>query len=128
MAITLATPQLVVNNVTIAVVPNSVSFTEGFGKQEMRVQSAGGNVVQEIYTEDVSENLSDIKWQMVNTIENIELIRTWKTNRNANAITINSVVEDFTRSFRNVALLNNYEVKLGADTMIELEFKGTAAV
>ena len=57
----------------------------------------------------------------------IDLVRTWKSNTNANAVTITSGSE-FTRTIVRAAVINNYEVALGADTQIEVEIEGDPAV
>jgi hypothetical protein len=126
----LSTPQIIVNNVTVSIKPNSFSYTEGFGEQEMRVQSAGGNSVETVWAQNVNMSLSDVKWEMEPTDENIELIRTWKINQNDNAITAHSTSSDgtLTRSFDNAALTNNYEVNLKSDGAISLEWKARPAV
>ena len=122
----LSNPTVVVNNGSVAVVPNSVSYTEGFGEQEIKVQSAGGGSVQTVLSTNVETNCSMVKFSLHNTAENIDLIRTWKTNLNNNVISITG--EGLTRSFANAALINDYEVALGSDSTIDVEFKGDAAV
>jgi len=124
----LATPRITVNNTVIEYKPNSLSYTEGLGEQKMRTQSSGGNNVSTVYATDVESSISDIKFEMEPTEGNIEKIREWKLNANANTITIESAQLNgtFTRSFDNVALVNNYEVNTKSDGMISLEFKGTA--
>jgi len=122
----LSNPTIVVNNTAVAIVPNSFAYTEGFGEQELQVQSAGGGSVQSVLANNVETNLSMIKFSLHNTAENIDLARTWKTNANNNAITITG--EGLNRSVNNAALTNDYEVNLGADTTIDIEFKGDAAV
>jgi len=59
--------------------------------------------------------------------ENIEIVREWKSNRNANGISITD--ENFSgRTINSASLNNDYDVSLGADTQIDLEFMGDAAV
>ena len=57
----LSTPQISINGVNIAIVPNSCTFTEGFGAQTVNVQSAGGGSVSQVISNDVSTNLSTVK-------------------------------------------------------------------
>lgn len=125
MAFAIATPSIIINNTVAPVVPNSVTYTEGLGEQNVRSQSAGGGSVQMVYSDNAESKFSTVKFQMFPTPENINLIRTWKTNGNANAITITA--PGFSRSISEAALINNYEVNLGADTQIDLEFAGRGA-
>jgi len=126
MANALSNPVVTINNVVLAIVPNSVTYTEGLGEQTMRTQSAGGGSVEQVYSNNVETNQSMFKCQLFNTAENIDNIRIWKTNNNANAITLTG--EGLTRSFSSMALTNNYEVNLGSDTAIDIEFIGNPAI
>jgi hypothetical protein len=117
----ISNPQVVVNNTSIAIVPNSFSYTEGFGAQEVFTESAGGGSIQTVYANDVSTNYSMIKFTMRNYQANIDLVRSWKANQDSNTIEVTAV--DFSRSFTFAALTSDYEVKLGSDTTIDLEFK-----
>lgn len=110
MAIALSNPTVLINNISVAVVPNSVSYTEGKGEQMVRVQSAGGGSVQSVLSNNVETNLSTVKMSLFPTAENIALILTWKNNANANAISITG--SGLTRSFTNAALTSDYEVSL----------------
>lgn len=122
----LSNPTIVMNNNAVPIVPNSFFFTEGLGEQELQVQSSGGGAVQSVLANNVETNLSRFGFSLHNTAENIDLARTWKVNANNNAMT--STGEGLNRAVNNVALINDYEVRLGSDTTIDLEFKGDAAV
>jgi hypothetical protein len=128
----ISNPQVVINNVAVAIVPNSLDFTEGFGEQKQRVQSAGGGSVSVAYADNVESHFSKVKFKILNTAGNIALARSWKTNANANAITISSPSSTdsngMSRSFSNCALISDYEVGLGVDSVLDLEFHCSAAV
>jgi len=123
----LTTPTVTANNITVAIIPNTFSYTEGFGEQTLRVQNAGGGSNQQVFANNAETNLSGFKFSMLNTAENIDIIRGWKSNGNANTFTVTDV-DGFARSFNNAALTIDYEVNLGADTTIDLEFMSDAAV
>jgi len=124
---TLTTPTIQVNGEPVQIVPNSFSYTEGFGEQTLRVQSAGGAAVEAVFTDNAEMKMSDIKFSMFGTADNIALSRLWKSNGNANTL---QATDDngFARSFAGAALTANYEVGLGADTTIDLEFMSEPAV
>ena len=126
MTILVSNAVITVNNINIAYVPNSVSYTEGFGEQDVKVQTAGGGATEQIFVENVEMRFSMVKISMYQTPENISAIRGWKSNRNENVITITS--DTFSRSFAQATLTSDYEVNLGSDTQIDLEFKTRAAV
>ena len=133
MATVIANPQVIVNNIPQAIKPNSLSFTEGFGEQIMRAASAGGQSVVQILADDVTDNFSDVKFALDNTKENIESARVWKSQPGLNGIVVTGKVTDgattvrFRRVFNNASLMNNYEVPLGSDVSIDLEFKSDPA-
>lgn len=121
-----------INNSPTGYVPNSLSYEEGLGEQSISTQSAGGGIVQTVYSNNVETNKSMVKFTMFSagdaTSNNIDLIKTWKQNGSANAITISDTSSGFTRTFQNMALVNNYTVNLQDQGKIEVEFQGDPAV
>lgn len=127
-SIAIATPSIIVNNLPTYFKPNTLKYTEGLGEQNMRTQSAGGGIVDVIYSDNAESKMSMVSFEIMNTAENIELLRGWKVGLNQNAISIVDNSSGFTRNFANMAVTNNYEVNLGADTSISVEFRGDPAV
>lgn len=119
-----------VNNDPVAIKPNSLSFTEGLGEQSIRAASAGGGQVEQVYANDIESNFSQVKFEMPATVENIARAREWKSNRNQNLVQITGRTPEgrVTRSFSQAAILNDYEVPLGTDTDIPMEFKSNPAI
>lgn len=120
----LANPTVVINNTSVPVVPNSVKFKEGLGEQNVRTQASGNNV-QTVFSDNAEGKMGMVGFSIYNTPENISLARTWKTNLNENAITLTGT--NFSRTFTNMALTSDYEVNLGSDTVIDIEFIGDPA-
>lgn len=127
-SIAISTPSIIVNNIPVGILPNSFKYTEGLGEQTMRTQSAGGGSVDVVYSTNAESLMSKVTFSMLNTAQNIDLIKGWKSNLNRNAISVADQSTGFTRNFSNLALTNNYEVELGADGTIAIEFMGDAAV
>lgn len=133
MATVIANPQVIVNNIPLAIKPNSLSFTEGFGEQILRAASAGGKSVVQVLADNVEDNFSEIKFSLDNTISNIEQARIWKSQPGQNGIVVTgtvtegSVTTNFRRVFNKASLMNNYEVPLGSDVSLDLEFKSDPA-
>lgn len=118
-------PTLTINGDTVAFVPNSITYDEGFGEYKASVQTTGAGIVQQVFSQDVETALSTIKFSLKNTTDNIALARSWKANLNANQITMSYA--GFTRAFNNASLVNQYEVPLGSETMLALEWRSDAA-
>lgn len=126
--IAIANPTVIVNNIHIAVTPNSVSYTEGFGEQTMRTRTGGGGAIETVYTENVESNFSTIKFAIHSDVPYLELARGWKVLRNLNVIELIDNELDFNRVFRFCALVTNYDVALGQDSTIELEWHGEPTI
>lgn len=121
---------LLINNEAIAIIPSSLKFTEGLGEQTMRAASTGGGETETVFSNNVETNISDLMFELPTTPENIRLARSWKTNQDRNAATIaGSTPEgDVTRTFTKAALVNNYEVAIGSETNIPIEFKANKTI
>jgi len=126
--IALANPTVIVNNIHITVTPNSVSYTEGFGAQTIRIRSGGGGAIESVYTENVESNFSKIKFTIYSDVPYLELARGWKVLKNANVIELLDNQLNFNRIFRFCALITDYDVALGHDSTIELEFHGEPTI
>ena len=119
-----------VNNDPIAIVPNSAKYTEGFGEQTMRAASVGGASVEQVFTQNLESNFSAPSFEVYPDLETIKLLRSWKSNGNANTVVFTGSIDgvSFRRTFKQAAILNNYEVELGSDSTISVEFTSSAAV
>lgn len=133
MAVVLANPQVVVNNIVLAIKPNTLAFTEGFGEQIVRAASAGGASAVQILADNIEDNFSEVKFALDPTLDNIANARVWKSQPGQNVVSVTGTVTDgtvsstFSRTFQKASVTNNYEVPLGADTQIDLEFKSDPA-
>lgn len=126
--IAISVPSVTVNNQNIAIVPNTLTMTEGEGEQSVVTQSGGGGAIETVYFDNAENKRSMVSFELRNTSENVNLAKTWKTNLNNNTITISDNNSDFQRTVRNAALTNDYEVNLGADTTVSVEFYGDQAI
>jgi len=126
----LANAAVTVNNNVVSIIPNSLGFTEGLGEQSVRAASAGGGEVEQVFSQNIESNFSMVKFDLPATVEYIDLVRSWKVNKNQNLVQIAGRTIDgtLTRSFAQAALINDYEVLLGSDTNISVEFRANKAV
>lgn len=123
----LATPQISVNNITVEIVPNSAVYKLGFGTDSVKTQSAGGGVVFPAYSQNVEEALSEVKFDMYTTDDNLDFIIVWKNLNPTNTITVNYIDSDRSFSFNNMALLSDPDINSGADGKLSFDFKGSKA-
>jgi len=121
---------LLANNEVVGIVPNSLKYTEGFGEQKVRSTSIGGGKVEQIYARDLESALSKLMFDLPTTPENVALAREWKANGNLNVFQIAGFTAEgeVTRTFGQAAVVNDYEVEIGADTNISVEVQSNAAI
>lgn len=119
---TLANPAIEVNDAAIGIVPNSCSYKTGKGDIKIRAQSAGGNSIDVVKTEDAETKISMVKFKLYNTRTNVGLVKGWQDSVNGN--TINLSDGDFFEAFREMFVITDPEIMLGADGELEIEFNG----
>ena len=122
---TLSNPTVEVNNDTIGVVPNSISYMKGKGEKNVRPQSAGGNSVEMIITDNAETKKGMVKFSLYNTKANQDLLDAWQ---DSNANTIRLSQGDFVVSYRGMVVTSDPEVSTGADGSFEVAFEGQPAV
>lgn len=130
MGVQLANPTVSVNNDAVSIMPNTLKFTEGLGEQTTRAASGGGGNVEQIYAENIETHFGKVMFDIPATVGNIALARQWKSNGNQNLVQVAGRTPEgtVTRTFTQAALLNDYEVALGSDTVISLEFTANQAI
>lgn len=115
-------PTILVNSVSVAIKPNSFSYTEGFGERKVRVASGGGATLAQVISEDVETQLSTCKFMLYTTSENVKLIREWQANNEANVVQASDTKTNFNRTFSNAIITNDPDIALGVDGEVEVEF------
>ena len=129
MSEAITSPQVEINGLSIAIIPNSFEFDEGLGEQTVKSQSAGGGSVEQVFFDDSETKFSMVKFDLYNTASNIELARIWKTSKNRNNINITDGADsDFSRTVKEAAVTNNYAVPLKNEGNISIELHGRPAV
>lgn len=124
--IAIASPSIVANNVAVGIVPNSCKYKGGKGEAKMRAASTGGGNVTTVYTQDDESRISSLKFALYPSPANIALIEDWQARLNTNAFSVTS--PGFSKMIANAAVIADPEAALGADTTIEVEIMGSAAV
>lgn len=121
---------VIVNNEAVAIVPNSAAYTEGFGEQDVKAASVGGGKVEQVFVRNVETAFSMAKFELHTTPENIKLARAWKANGNLNVVQfIGSTPGGSTiRTFQKASLTADYEVGIGTDATVPIEFKSNASI
>ena len=121
--LTLANPTVEVNDAPISIIPNSLSFKKGQGDKTVKAQSAGGNAIEVVISENAETKVSMVKFKMFNTKENFDMINAWTDNINGNTIRLSE--GELVESFRTMVVTSEPERMIGADGEAEIEFMGT---
>lgn len=127
----LADPSIVVNDAPINIVPNSVVYKEGAGEQTVRAASTGGGNTTQVYSNNVETNFGMVKFEFFPAPQDINFFRQVKKNLNNNVVVLTGTTADgksLRRTFNRSSLLTDYEVSLGTDTTVELEFNSDPAI
>jgi hypothetical protein len=114
-----------VGNDAIGIVPNSLSYKKGKGDKNVRSQSAGGDSIAIVITENAETKKGMVKFSLYNTAENQALLDSWQ---DSDETTIRLSQGSFTLSFRSMVVTSDPEVSTGADGSLEVVFEGQPAV
>jgi hypothetical protein len=120
---TLSNPAVEIGNVSVGIVPNSLSYKTGAGDIVLRPQSAGGNSIEVIKTENAETKKSMVKFSLFNTKTNIDFVRLWQDSVDGESIQLSDGA--YNESFRNMFVMIDPEVNLGAEGNIEVVFEGS---
>jgi len=117
-------PSITVNNVTIAIQPDSFEFTPGKGVQVVRAMSAGGGIIIPVATEDVKSQVGKMKYGIAVTQANRQYFSNWKDNIGLNVIIATD--ENGNQCVGNNMSCTTEEAwKASADGWLEVEFQGS---
>lgn len=119
---TLSNPAVEVNDQAVAIVPNSLSYKKGQGDRSVKAQSAGGNAIEAVVTENAETKISMVKFKLFNTKTNLDLANSWIENISGNTIRLSE--GELVESFRGMIVTTEPERSIGADGDLELEFMG----
>jgi hypothetical protein len=117
-------PSVVVNDITVNVVPNSVSYKSGKGEKSVKVQSAGNGLVSVVNSTNVETKKGMVKFSVYSTEQAIALKELWQSNGGGNVIELGSVNLTMSQG----TMVNDPEITLSDDGKVELEFQGAPLV
>tara|TARA_R110000850_G_scaffold60400_6_gene138679 strand:+ start:101 stop:490 length:390 start_codon:yes stop_codon:yes gene_type:complete len=128
MANALSNPTVEINDQVISIIPNTLSYKRGAGDVNVRAQSAGGDSVEAVITENAETKIGMVKFSLAVTDANQEYVRTWQENKfnGGNTVRISSRVMNTPLSFTNMNVTSDPEFSIGADGTVEVEFLGEA--
>ncbi len=129
----LSNPELVINGEPVPIVPNSFEYDEGQPDKMVRAAVIGTSVTQE-FSKNVEEAFSEFKFSVYPNADLLDLLRDWETRDNTNTVTataaelVSGVEKTWRRTFKNATISTKVTKPLGADTVVEVNWKSDAAV
>ena len=115
-----------INDVLIAVVPNSILRKHGRGETKVHTQSSGNGNVDTVHYVDEESSKSMFKFSMLATETNILLIDEWKKNVGLNTISYSA--GNIYETYEQMSIVNDPEYPDSSDAKIEIEFQGRPLV
>jgi hypothetical protein len=126
-AVSITKPTVLVNGETIYIIPNSLIVKYGIGEKKTRPQSAGGNQVQLVVHEDITQYVSSIKFKVENTTDNINFFQSINQSLDLKVqFTDPDSGQNGTQN--SSVLINDPDFNFGFDGETELEFNGAPIV
>ena len=93
----------------------------------MRPETSGNGQVNHQRAEDISTKLSKVTFEVLPTPENINRLREIKLAGDRNICTITDLATSFKRTWTQINISNNYDIKMGSDSTITVEFDANTA-
>lgn len=118
----LANPTVIIDDETIEIKPNSLSYKDGRGDAKVRTQAAGDGVTT-VVTVDAETKISMVKFTMLLTSNSDISTNQWASKRETTGCTI-EFFDGIRKSFVRMALMTDPEKMTGAEGEVEVEFQG----
>jgi hypothetical protein len=128
MANALSGETLIINNETIAYMPNSLVYDFGNPEVTVEPQIIGGGAVTNTYSRDFSTAKSKVTFDLKSTVENKDKVRVWINNFSNNLIKIVAPDGNSSEIVENSVVINKPEINSSADGVISIEFEAAPAV
>jgi hypothetical protein len=117
-------PQLVINDELILYVANSLKYIKNTAKTQIGSLTAGGSSVTTVHSIDVSEAVGQVSFNAKVTSRLFDLLDMWSSQTAENVIELSSSNGDIALAFTGMSLEEVPELEFGAESEIELTFKG----
>jgi hypothetical protein len=117
---------LLINNERVSYIPNTLSYNLGIPTTQSNPAISGNTVIQN-YSRDYSQAKGMVKFDMVNTRENLTFFKNWVANYQANAIQM--IFDNGTTVlYATAAIKSQTDFSTGNDSKLTVEFEADQAV
>lgn len=117
----LATPTVMLNGRILKIVPGSLK-EEGGAPGKVRTVSAGGKSVALVHGVDMKEAMTALKFEVANTAENQEIVRTFHDDSSDGVASSIRVINDTVqRAYNDCFMTNKFTAEYSAEGNIPVE-------
>jgi len=120
----ISNPQIVINDELILFVPDSLKYTKNTAKTVVKSLTAGGTSVITVHSQDITESMSSVEFDIKATSRTIDLLDYWGGSIAENVIEISSANGDIALAFTGMSLEEIPNLEFGADAKITVKFVG----
>ena len=120
--------QVLINDVAIGYVPNSLKVKLGYGEDNYISQTGGGDIVIPIYSKNAETRVAEVSFDLSPYDVDIALFRSIKNRENNNVIVIADNSSNFSLTFQEAALINDPDIEFSATGKFTVNFKSRPAI
>lgn len=121
----LSNPTIEIDNEIISIIPGTFGYKKGTGDKVVTVESAGGNSVEIIVTDNAETKKSSAKFSLKSTIKHIDHLATWSNA--PNGVSIRASELEHVENFNHMFITTEPTIETGADASFEVMFEGAPA-
>jgi hypothetical protein len=120
----LSTPTIIVDDVTVPIVPNSCTMRIP-GDFKVRAMSVGNGSVTTVSGLNAESLVAHVKFEIAATAENVDRVRNWKSNAmNGLGSTIQIVTQSGQYAFQTMFLTKDMDTHMRSDGNISADWEG----
>lgn len=123
-------PAIMINGVEIGYVPDTLIFDEGLGDHDLNINIDDNGLLTRDFNAVLGSELGAVKFKILRTNYNLNLIRQWKSNGSSNTIVLHDPdkITNFNIKFNEAVLYKKCEIHSSPYSDIKIEFSTLPAV
>lgn len=120
----LSNPTIEIDNEVISIIPGSFAYKSGKGDKVVTAESAGGNEIVTVITDNAETKKSSVKFSLKATIKHTDQVDRWAEAAVRGGVSIRSSQLEQVKNFTHMVVTTEPEIVTGADGAFEVMFEG----
>jgi len=120
-------PIITIDNDSIEIIPNSLSFDLGLGDISVRALATGSGISSTVHAVNAETKKGSVEFSMANTLAGIEFVKKWVEASKTNGSTIDFEHSSKHINYNNMFLISSPKFTVSMDGTIEIKFEGSPA-